>query len=81
MPRRRGNEQPPLEVLLERRCTKCRGRVQKVVSRSSFQLKGGGWYLTDYANKGGKKSESTESKSESKPAATACTPAGCGNCD
>jgi putative FmdB family regulatory protein len=63
------------------RCTKCRGKVRKVVSRSSFQLKGSGWYLTDYASKGGKKPESSESKSESKSAATACTPSGCGNCD
>ena len=70
------------------KCTKCRGKVRKTVSRSSFQLKGSGWYMTDYSSKGGKKSESvkaksesSESKSESKPAATACAPSGCGNCD
>lgn len=41
------------------RCTKCKGRVHKVVSMSSFQLKGGGWYVTDYAGKkaGGEKSD------------------------
>lgn len=67
------------------RCTKCRGKVRKVVSRSSFQLKGSGWYLTDYAKKGSStesKSESKSStKSDTKPAATACGPSGCGNCD
>lgn len=73
------------------RCTKCRGKVRKVVSRSSFQLKGSGWYMTDYAKKSssaGSSTESTskseskaESKADSAPAATACTPSGCGNCD
>ncbi len=72
------------------RCTKCRGKVHKVVSRSSFQLKGSGWYLTDYSKKGSSseakgesKSEAApaEAKSDSKPAATACGPTGCGNCD
>lgn len=63
------------------RCTKCRGKVRKVVSRSSFQLKGSGWYLTDYAGKGGSKSSGSETKSEPKPASTACGPSGCGNCD
>ncbi len=63
------------------RCSKCRGKVRKVVSRSSFQLKGSGWYVTDYANKAsGATSEKAETKAEPK-AATACTPTGCGNCD
>jgi putative FmdB family regulatory protein len=34
---------PPLK-----RCAKCRGKLAKVVSRTSFQLKGSGWYATDY---------------------------------
>lgn len=64
------------------RCSKCRGKVRKVVSRSSFQLKGDGWYLTDYSRKdSGSKSEKSETKAESSSAATACTPTGCGNCD
>jgi putative FmdB family regulatory protein len=32
-------------------CRFCRGKVEKLISQSSFQLKGSGWYLTDYANK------------------------------
>lgn len=62
------------------RCSKCRGKVRKVVSRSSFQLKGSGWYVTDYASKGSSEAKS-ESKSEKAPVATACGPTGCGNCD
>jgi putative FmdB family regulatory protein len=34
-----------------KRCKKCRGKLEKVVSRTSFQLKGGGWYLSDYSRK------------------------------
>jgi putative FmdB family regulatory protein len=55
------------------KCPTCRGKVKKLISNTSFQLKGTGWYVTDYARKGksngdgnGSKSSSTESKSESK---------------
>ena len=34
-----------------KRCRNCRGKLQKAVSRTSFQLKGSGWYATDYPNK------------------------------
>jgi putative FmdB family regulatory protein len=33
-------------------CPDCGGRAKRLISRSSFQLKGSGWYLTDYARKG-----------------------------
>ncbi len=29
-------------------CPTCRGRVRKLISNTSFQLKGTGWYITDY---------------------------------
>ena len=32
-------------------CRFCQGRVDKLISQSSFQLKGNGWYLTDYSKK------------------------------
>ena len=32
-------------------CRFCRGKVEKLISQTSFQLKGSGWYLTDYAKK------------------------------
>src|SRR5262245_5272692 len=41
---------PPLET-----CPKCgvSGKVRKLVSSPAFQFKGSGWYVTDYAKKGG----------------------------
>ena len=62
-------------------CEFCKGPVDKLISLSSFHLKGSGWYVTDY---GGKKpsvdesyknethttetsSETTTAVSESKP--------------
>lgn len=44
------------------KCEKCGSRkIAKLISQTSFQLKGTGWYVTDYARKGGKaKAESTE---------------------
>jgi len=39
---------PPLET-----CPICEGTVQKLISRSTFHLKGDGWYVTDYARKSG----------------------------
>ena len=32
----------------KRRCEKCSGRVDKLVSRTAFLLKGGGWYAEGY---------------------------------
>ena len=34
-----------------RKCEQCLGDVTKLISNCSFQLKGTGWYLTDYARK------------------------------
>jgi putative FmdB family regulatory protein len=33
------------------KCIYCRGRAKKIVSLSSFQFKGSGWYITDYKKK------------------------------
>ncbi len=35
-----------------KRCPNCGGKVERLLSKSSFILKGSGWYLTDYARKG-----------------------------
>ncbi|HEY1374280.1 MAG TPA: zinc ribbon domain-containing protein [Candidatus Binatia bacterium] len=52
------------------RCPTCKGKVKKLISNTSFQLKGTGWYITDYGRKGksdnGSSSKSESSKSESK---------------
>lgn len=57
------------------KCPRCKSKVKKLISNTSFQLKGTGWYITDYARKGqsngesksdnGSKSSSSESKSDS----------------
>ena len=60
------------------KCPTCKGKVKKLISNTSFQLKGTGWYITDYARKGkdapktenGASSSSSESKSESKESKT-----------
>jgi putative FmdB family regulatory protein len=33
------------------KCQHCGGKLQKLISQSTFHLKGTGWYVTDYANK------------------------------
>ncbi|HPW69209.1 MAG: FmdB family zinc ribbon protein [Desulfomonilia bacterium] len=47
-----------------RQCSVCGGPVKKLISRSSFHLKGSGWYLTDYA----KKNTPADTKSSPEPA-------------
>ncbi|HYD47764.1 MAG TPA: zinc ribbon domain-containing protein [Terriglobales bacterium] len=37
---------PPLK-----KCPTCKKAVKKLMSNTSFQLKGSGWYVTDYAKK------------------------------
>ena len=52
-----------------RSCPECRGRkISRLISQTSFQLKGTGWYATDYANKNTPpaKAEKAETKTESK---------------
>jgi len=48
-------------------CPECDGPVKKIMSRSSFQLKGGGWYADGYSSKKPK----PEAKKESSSAASA----------
>ena len=43
-----------------RKCPTCKGKVERLISRGSFILKGSGWYATDYARS---KPSSTESDS------------------
>lgn len=40
-------------------CTKCAGQVHKLISMSSFSLKGSGWYVSDYG-KGQQNHKSTD---------------------
>lgn len=53
-------------------CCHCNGELRKLISMSTFHLKGSGWYTTDYAGKnqsvsgGSSETAKTESKTESK---------------
>lgn len=38
-------------------CEICGGKLHKIISVSSFHLKGSGWYMTDYAKKNSPTSE------------------------
>ena len=54
-----------------RKCRECSGKLEKLISRTAFQLKGGGWYAQGYskgsANPSGEsaKKESSASSSSS----------------
>lgn len=51
---------PPLT-----QCEECHGQLRKLISMSTFHLKGSGWYTTDYAGK----NQSTAKPAETKPCA------------
>lgn len=55
------------------KCAKCKkGKMEKIFSRTSFQLKGSGWYASDYAKSpaSSKTETKTEGKAETKPEKT-----------
>lgn len=41
---------PPLQT-----CERCHGKLRRLISTSSFILKGSGWYITDYGRKNNEK--------------------------
>ena len=52
---------PPVDV-----CAKCgKGPVTRLQSSPAIQFKGSGWYITDYARKGGSSSSDGSSTSKS----------------
>jgi putative FmdB family regulatory protein len=57
-------------------CASCEGPVEKLISLSSFHLKGGGWHSSDYARKSAapQKAEKSEKPAECKPGPS------CGGC-
>ena len=46
------------------KCQHCSGKLNKLVSQSTFHLKGTGWYVTDYADKSKKSAKSSQKKPE-----------------
>ncbi len=61
-------------------CPECQGPVRKLMSMSSFQLKGGGWYADGYASASGKPSSKEESKPAAPPCQTGKAGADCAGC-
>lgn len=55
-------------------CSHCQGKLHKLISHSSFHLKGSGWYVTDYAGakSGGVDSCESTPSNESGVACTTC---------
>jgi putative FmdB family regulatory protein len=47
-----------------KRCPTCKSKVDRIISNTSFVLKGTGWYATDYARSNSAK---TSEKPEDKP--------------
>jgi putative FmdB family regulatory protein len=78
-----GKEHEVLQKVSEPPLTKCpacgKPALQKLLSAAGFQLKGSGWYATDFKGAGKKPAEKkteaktetkAETKSETKPAST-----------
>jgi putative FmdB family regulatory protein len=47
------------------KCRHCSGNLHKIISHSTFHLKGSGWYVTDYAGKSSSQATSSNKKDES----------------
>jgi putative FmdB family regulatory protein len=47
-------------------CSHCEGTLKKIISQSTFHLKGSGWYVTDYGGSKKPGTAGTETKSEKK---------------
>jgi putative FmdB family regulatory protein len=57
-------------------CQECHGHLNRLISMCSFQLKGTGWYVTDYKSgassppgNGAQRAEGKDAKSDDKPEA------------
>jgi putative FmdB family regulatory protein len=52
------------------KCEACKGKMRKLISQSSFHLKGSGWYVTNYKSRreSDKKKSSLDTKPETKTA-------------
>jgi len=58
-------------------CPQCQAPVKKLMSMSSFQLKGGGWYADGYSSAA---NGATKTDSAAKPAAPCQTGGACAAC-
>jgi putative FmdB family regulatory protein len=70
----------------EHSCPTCKGQAHRIMSNTSFALKGGGWYATEYGSRRNEeKSGASCSDSTSSEAPAACASsgscAGAGTCN
>lgn len=63
------------------KCQKCGGKLEKQWSQTSFQLKGSGWYVTDYAPKADAKEDKKEENKDVAKDKAASEPAPASNVD
>jgi putative FmdB family regulatory protein len=66
-----GNVEEALQKFSDKpltRCGHCKGKLIKLVSQSTFHLKGSGWYVTDYANKSKDSAKPSKKETQSKSA-------------
>jgi putative FmdB family regulatory protein len=56
-----------------KRCPTCQAKVTKLISNTSFHLKGSGWYITDYGRKDGGSGKSTAGKDAGETKAESAT--------
>jgi len=63
-------------------CAQCSGKLEKLVSRTSFHLKGGGWFINDYGASPSQESSGKENKGGKEPKAgdAASAPSKGGGC-
>lgn len=62
-------------------CPDCQGAVKKLVSVSSFQLKGGGWYADGYSGASNDNGKNKPADKKETPAAPPCqSGGGCKSC-
>ncbi|MHB8204383.1 MAG: FmdB family zinc ribbon protein [Desulfomonilaceae bacterium] len=55
-------------------CSECGGTAKKLISQSTFVLKGSGWYVTDYGNRSSAAAACKTSNSSSNPTSkSTCT--------
>ena len=50
-----------------KKCPECGGKIVQMMSASSVQFKGSGWYVSDYQRKGSGADSTGEKKAASKP--------------
>ncbi len=62
----RGIKEAPLK-----KCPNCKGKVERMISSSSFVLKGSGWYATDYAKKPAPTADTSSASNGTNGSATA----------